>query len=54
MIFFLLLCAVGVDVDENKNKGIFQHGKGLELSKNIVRLDYYTKRTLDKFINDRK
>lgn len=40
--------------EENKNKGIFQHGKGLELSKNIVRLDYYTKRTLDKFINDRK
>ena len=40
--------------EENKNKGIFQHGKGLESSKNTVRLDYYTKRTLDKFINDRK
>jgi len=40
--------------EENKNKGIFQHGKGLELSKNILRLDKYTQRTLDKFINDRK
>ena len=42
--------------EENKNKGIFQHGKGLEIGQNTntIRLDSYTKRTLDKFITERK
>jgi len=43
--------------EENKNKGIFQHGKGLEedeIGSGMYKLDNYTKRKLDSLIHNRK
>lgn len=39
---------------ENKNKGIFQHGRGLEQVDNRYKLDSYTRRTLNNLIHNRK
>ena len=40
---------------ENKNKGIFQHGRGLEeMSQNKYVIDKYTRRVLNGFIHNRK
>lgn len=43
--------------EDNKNKGIFQHGKGLEeneIGSGIYKLDNYTKRYLNSQIHNRK